>query len=590
MKNKIFRGIPASPSIAIGKCFLYSTKGIAISSGREKKEVEEEITNFEKARLLALRQLRSLKVELKKSSDPVSSRLIDVQLLFLEDPLLLNSVEKRIKVQKESAEEAIVNFAESLEEDFRGIPNSYIAERYLDVKDVADRLLKNLQDEGTETELGSFGEIMVAETFNASTVLQMSKAGVGGLIAEKGGRTSHFALLAEALDISAVVGANGVTDNIKTGDEVIVDGISGVIVVNPDEATKRRFEQKKEETAAIQKKFLEKKDLPATTIDGYSIDISANIELPIELPFIKKYGAKGVGLLRTEFLFLTSKAIPDEKAQYDFYLKVAEQSFPDYVIMRTLDLGGDKVFKTKAQEENPFLGWRGVRFTLANEKIFKDQLRAMLRASAKGNVRILIPMVSQVEEMLKVKEITEKIKTELKKEGVAFDENIEIGAMVEIPSVPLMADLFSGVVDFFSIGTNDLTQYTLAVDRGNKKISSLFDQLAPSVISLMKMTVQKAHHNNKWVGLCGDIAADVVALPVLIGMEMDELSIPPSFIPQVKNVIRGLSLKECKDLLKDVEKKASAKEVREFLKEEMLKRFPSLKNILVEVENDRNYR
>jgi phosphotransferase system enzyme I (PtsI) len=586
MKNKIFRGIPASPSIAIGKCSIYSTKRIAISSGREKKEVKEEMANFEKARLLALKQLRSLRVELKKASDPVSSRLIDVQLLFLEDPLLLNSVEKRIKVQKESAEEAIINVAKSLEEDFRDIPNSYIAERYLDVKDVVDRLLKNLKYEETETELGDFGEIMVAESFNASTVLQMSKAGVGGLIAEKGGRTSHFALLAEALDISAVVGANGVTNTIQTGDEVIVDGISGVIVVNPDEDTKRRFERKREETAAIQKKFLEKKDLPATTIDGYSIDISANIELPIELPFIKKYGAKGVGLLRTEFLFLTSKAIPNEKAQYDFYLKVAEHAFPDYVIMRTLDLGGDKVFKTKTQEENPFLGWRGVRFTLANEKIFKDQLRAMLRASAKGNVRILIPMVSQIEEILKVKEITEKIKSELKNEDVAFDENIEIGAMVEIPSVPLMADLFSGVVDFFSIGTNDLTQYTLAVDRGNKMISCLFDQLDPSVISLMKMTVQKAHHNNKWVGVCGDIAADVVALPVLIGMELDELSIPPSFIPQIKNVIRGLSLKECKDLLKDAEKKASAKEVREFLKEEMLKRFPSLKNILVEVEND----
>jgi phosphotransferase system enzyme I (PtsI) len=586
MKNKIFRGIPASPSIAIGKSFLYSTKEIAFSSRREKKEVTEEMALFEKARHLALKQLRSLRVELKKASDPVSSRLIDVQLLFLEDPLLLNSVEKRIRVQKESAEEAIVNFAESLAEDFRDIPNSYIAERYLDVKDVVDRLLKNLQDKDTDKELGSFGEIMVAESFTASTVLQMSKAGVVGLIAEKGGRTSHFALLAEALNISAVVGANGVTDSIETGDEVIVDGISGVIVVNPNEDTKRRFERKKEETAAIQKKFLEKKDLPATTIDGYSIDISANIELPIELPYIKKYGAKGVGLLRTEFLFLTSRDIPNEKEQYDFYLKVAEHAFPDYVIMRTLDLGGDKVFKTKVQEENPFLGWRGVRFTLANEKIFKDQLRAMMRASAKGNVRILIPMVSQVEEMLKVREITENIKSELKKEGVAFDENIEIGAMVEVPSVPLMADLFSGVVDFFSIGTNDLTQYTLAVDRGNKKISCLFDQLDPSVISLMKMTVQKAHHNNKWVGVCGDIAADVVALPVLIGMELDELSIPPSFIPQIKNVIRGLSLKECKDLLKDVEKKASAKEVREFLKEEMLKRFPSLKNILVEVEND----
>lgn len=586
MKNRIFRGTPASPSIAIGKSFLYSPKQIILSSLSERKGVAEEIALFENARNMALRQLRGLRVELKKASDPVSARLIEVQMLFLQDPLFLNSVEKRIRTGKESAEEAIINFSEGLERDFKDIPNSYIAERYLDVKDVVGRLLKNLREEETDDALGNYGDIMIAESFTASNVLQMSKAGVGGLIAERGGRTSHFAILAEALNISAVVGANGVVGEIESGEEIIVDGISGVIVINPDEDTKRRFERKKEEAAAIQKKFLKQKDLPATTIDSYSIDISANIELPIELPFIKKFGAKGVGLLRTEFLFLTSEDVPDEKEQYDFYLKVAENAYPDYVIMRTLDLGGDKVFKTKVQEENPFLGWRGVRFTLANEKIFKDQLRAMLKASAKGNVRILIPMVSQLEEIIKVKDIVEEIKAELKKEDIAYDENIEIGAMVEIPSVPLMADFFSEIVDFFSIGTNDLTQYTLAVDRGNKNISNLFDQLDPAVITLMEMTVQKAHHNNKWVGVCGDIASDVVAIPLLIGMEMDELSLPPSFIPQIKNIIRGLSLKESKGLLENAKKKRSASEVREFLKEEMLNRFPSLKNILVEVEDD----
>ncbi len=586
MKNKILRGIPASPAIAIGKSFVYSPKQIVLSSLRDRKDVAEELAFFEKARNLALRQLRNLRIELKKASDPISSRLIDVQMLFLQDPLFLNSVEKRIRVNKESAEEAIVNFARGLEKDFRDIPNSYIAERYLDVKDIVERLLKNLKEEEPDNALGKRGDIVIAESFTASAVLQMSKVGVGGLITEKGGRTSHFAILAEALDISAVVGVNGVTEGIESGDEVIVDGISGVVVINPDEDTKRRFEKKKEEADAIQKKFLEQKDLPATTIDGYSIDISANIELPIELPFIKKFGAKGVGLLRTEFLFLTSEDIPDEKEQYDFYLKVAGSVHPDSVIMRTLDLGGDKVFKTKVQEENPFLGWRGVRFTLANEKIFKDQLRAMLKVSAKGNVRILIPMVSQIEEIIKVRNVVEKIKSELKREGVAYDENIEIGAMVEIPAVPLLADFFSEVVDFFSIGTNDLTQYTLAVDRGNKKISSLFDQLDPSVISLMEMTVRKAHHKHKWVGVCGDVAADIVAIPLLIGMELDELSLPPSFIPQIKNIVRGLSLKECKELLDSAKKRKSADEVRGFMRKEMLSRFSSLKNILVEVEDD----
>ncbi|MEO0294004.1 MAG: phosphoenolpyruvate--protein phosphotransferase [candidate division WOR-3 bacterium] len=585
MKNKIIRGIGVSPSIAMGKAFLYTPKEIILSSKRKKGKIEEEIKLFEKARCLSLRQLRKLKLELKKMKDVQTPRLIDVQLLFLQDPLFLNSVEKRMRNGKESAEEAIINFAKGLEKDFLNIPNSYIAERYSDVKDVISRLLRNLREE-EDASLEEFGEIGVAESFTASSVLELSKLGVKGIVSEGGGRTSHFVILAEALGVSTVVGANGITNEIETGDEIIVDGISGVVIIRPDEDTKRRFERKREEAIAIQKEFLEKKFLPATTIDGFSIDISANIELPVEIPLIKEYGAKGVGLLRTEYLFLTSKGIPSEEEQYNFYVKIAESVFPDYVIMRTLDLGGDKVFKMKMQEENPFLGWRGIRFTLSNEEIFRAQLRAMLRASAKGNVRILIPMVSQIEEILRVRELTEKIKKELKEEGILFDENIEIGAMVEIPSVPLMADFFSEVVDFFSLGTNDLTQYTLAVDRGNKKISYLFDQLDPAVITLMKMTVEKAHHNNKWVGVCGDVASDLVALPILLGMEVDELSLPLAFIPQVKEVIRGLSLKECKELLKNIEGKKSAREVREMLKEEILRRFPSFKNILVEVEND----
>lgn len=331
---------------------------------------------------------------------------------------------------------------------------------------------------------------------------------------------------------------------------------------------------------------MEKKDLPSVTIDGYSVDISANIELPVEISSIKKYGAKGVGLLRTEFLYLTSEEIPDEETQYNFYSEVAEVCSPDYVIIRTLDLGGDKVFKQQEREANPFLGWRGVRFTLEMKEIFRIQLRAILRASSVGNVHVLVPMVSQVSEMEKVMEIIDEIKGELKSEGYDFDENIEVGAMVEIPSVPLLADKFSEVVDFFSIGTNDLTQYTLAVDRGNKKVSELFDQLDPSIISLMKMTVEEAHHRDKWVGVCGDIATDIVAIPVLIGMEVDELSLPPPFIPQIKNVIRGIGLKESRELLQKVEKKSSAGEVRKFLRKELLDRIPVLKNILVEVEND----
>ncbi len=590
MKNRIIRGIPVSPSIAIGKAFLYSAEDISFFSSRRKGNVQEEFSLFEKTRRKSLGQLRALKSDLKRLGNKESTKLIDVQILFLQDPLFLNSVEKRIKNKKESAEKAIINFLKSLKINFKDIEDSYIKERYLDVKDVVDRLLKNIHNKEIDMELPGSDNIVVAKTLTSSEIIQMSRNKVRGIITERGGRTSHIAILTEALNIPTIVGTNGVQEEIEVEDEVIVDGISGIIVIKPDEDTKRRFEQKEREAAAIQQEFLKKKDLPATTIDGYSIDISANIELPIELSSIKKYGAKGVGLLRTEFLYLTSEEIPDEEKQFRFYSEIADVCSPDYVIMRTLDLGGDKVFKTKEKEANPFLGWRGVRFTLGAREIFRIQLRAMLRASAKGNVRLLIPMVSQVEEIIEVRKIVEDVKEELRKEGYPFDENIEIGAMVEIPSVSLLADHFSKEVDFLSIGTNDLTQYTLAVDRGNKRVSALFDHLDPSVISLMKMTVKGAHHNNKWVGVCGEMACDLVAMPVLIGLEVDELSLPPTFIPQVKNVIRGLSLKESKKLLEKVEKKESANNVRGFLKKELLKRFPSLKNILVEVENDRNYR
>ncbi|MBA7676299.1 Phosphoenolpyruvate-protein phosphotransferase [subsurface metagenome] len=535
MKNRVIRGIPVSPSIAIGKVFLYSPKDITFKRIKKKGSVDEEICKFEKSRRKSQRQLRALKSELKKLPTKEPVRLIDIQILFLQDPLLLNSVEKRIRNNKEAAAEAILNLLESLKRDFQEIPDSYISERYLDVKDVGDRLLKNLGEDEIEMELKGHNNIVVAERLSPTETAQMSVDKVSGIVTERGGKTSHIAIIAEALNIPAVVGVNGLLNETESGDEIIVDGISGIVVVNPDENTKRTFEQKEKEAERIQKEFLKHKDLPATTIDGYSIDICANIELPMELGFIKKYGAKGVGLLRTEFLYLTSESIPDEDEQYRFYSEIARVCSPDYAIIRTLDLGGDKVFKTKTKEEaNPFLGWRGIRFSISNNEIFRTQLRAILKASSKGNIRLLIPMVSQVEEMIKVRKIVKDIMKELKKEGHPFDENIEIGAMVEVPSVCLLADHFARVVDFFSIGTNDLTQYTLAVDRGNKRVSGLYDHLDPSVLKLMRVTVEHAHHNNKWVGVCGGIAADIVAVPVLIGLEVDELSLPPSFIPQVK--------------------------------------------------------
>ena len=582
MKNEIIRGIAASPSIAIGRVFLYMPREAVLMRSKKKGSVEEEIVLFENARKESLKQLKALKDELEGSSNPEPSKLIDVQILLLQDTSFVDRVESKIR-NNQSAAEAIMSFLESVEKDFKNISNGYFSERYLDIKDVGDRLLKNFSDEERGTELTGVNNIIVAERLSPTETIQMAKGKAKAIVTGIGGRTSHTAIIAEALDIPAVVGIGEIPDNIKTGDEIIVDGMSGIVVINPDESTKRRFEKKEKEAERITKEFLSQKDLPATTIDGYSIDISANIELLQELSFIEKYGAKGVGLLRTEFLYLTSDDIPDEEAQFEFYSEIADVCFPDYVIVRTLDIGGDKVFKRYIKEANPFLGWRGIRFSLSNERIFKTQIRAILRSSAKGNIRLLIPMVSQVEEMVRVREVVEATKKELQEGGIPFDESIEIGAMVEVPSVCLLADHFAKVVDFFSIGTNDLTQYALAVDRGNERISDLYDHLNPSVIELMRMTVEKAHKNHKWVGVCGEIAADLVAIPILIGLEVDELSLPAHFIPQVKKVIRGISKSEGRELLIQAIKKRSATEVRGFLLNELISRFPSLKNILVEV-------
>lgn len=586
MKNRIFRGIPASPSIAIGRIKLFKRKEDSSSDKKKDIDIKEEIKLFEDARRKSLKQLRKLKTDIKGNSNGIPSRLVDFQILLLQDPLFLNNVEKRI-TNGESASQSISNFIKSIEQDFNNIPDSYISERYLDVRDAMSRLMKNLGEEEEEMNLSGNEHVIVANHLSPTDTLQIDRNKINGIITETGGETSHTAIIAEALNIPAVVGIEKITDNIKEGEEIIVDGINGLIIVNPDEKTKRRYEEKEKESEKIREKFLKEKDLPSKTIDGYSIDISANIELPLEINSINKYGAEGVGLLRTEFIYLQSDELPDEDNQFNFYSKVASISLPDYVIIRTLDIGGDKLLKIGLPEEtNPALGWRGIRLSMGNTSIFKTQLRAILRASSSGNIRILLPMISQIEEVKKFKAILEEVKDELRKQKIEFDEDIEVGIMVEVPSVSLMTDCFAKNVDFFSIGTNDLTQYTLAVDRGNKRVSSIYDHLDPSIIKLMKMTVEKAHQRKKWVGVCGKIAADPVAVPVLIGLGVDELSLTPAFIPEIKNIIRGISKKESIDLLNHVLKLETSKEIRSFLEKELLQRFPSLKSILVEVEND----
>ena len=582
--NKVIRGIPASPGITIGKSFIL-LKTVFIPS-EKKGTIEQELATFYKALSDTKRELTNIIKNIEKKNKE-GKKLIDMQLLILQDPFFIEGVEENIR-KGESASKSIFLFLNNLKENFSNIKDTYLKDRFLDIQDVGNRILGKMQG---EKKILHFQEphILFAHDLTPSDTAQLDKERCLGFVTELGGKTSHTAIMARALGIPAVVGARGILDLTNNGVEAIIDGFRGVVILEPDEDTKRSYDKRISEYQEIDKKLVDITALPATTIDGKTLDLSANIELPLEIDSAKNNGARGIGLFRTEFIYFSSDNIPDEETQFKIYDEVAEKMAPDPLIIRTLDSGGDKILRwSYLEEENPFLGWRGIRFCLDREDIFITQLRAILRASTRNNVKIMIPMVSSIQEVRRAKEILAKTKESLKKEGKNFDENLEFGVMVEVPSTALMADKIAEIVDFFSIGTNDLTQYTLAVDRTNERISHLFDHLHPSVIKLMKMTIDGGHSRGIWVGVCGEIASDILATPILVGLGVDEISITPNMVPPIKNIIRGISEKEARSITEKVLQLPTVKKIREYLRGELLVRFPYLEALLLEVENDKS--
>ncbi len=510
--------------------------------------------------------------------------IIEVQEAILEDPLFRERVETKIKDGK-GAHESILEFLDEIKREFGSLGDRYLKERYLDIKDVSHRILHHIFPRRIEWQPEE-PHILIAHDLTPSETAQLNKDKVLGFATDAGGRTSHTAIVARSLGIPAVVGLSNATKEIKHGDEVILDGIKGVLIVNPPEKIKRTYRKRKEEYEKLEKELLSLKELSATTIDGYEVDLSANIEMIEEIEAVKRCGAKGVGLLRTEFFFFSERRLPGEEEQFEFYKKIASSLAPDPVIIRVLDIGGDKLYSWEEYKEaNPFLGWRGIRILLEEKNLLKTQLRAILRASACGNVKILLPMISSIDEVMDAKKILEETKEELRKEGKEFDEKIELGVMVEIPSCALLAREMGKFVDFFSIGSNDLTQYTLAVDRTNERISYLFSHLHPAVLKLMKLTVEGGHENGKWVGVCGEIAGDPLSVPVLLGLGVDELSTSPIIIPEIKSIIRGLTMEEARSITEKVMRMNRVEEIRRYLREEMAQRFPLLINLFVEEED-----
>ncbi len=584
--SHLLRGIPASPGICIGNALPLAKTGVCVEKrSLKEEEVESEVSKLESVFAQAKKDISHIREDFASRVGEERVGFLDAQILALEDPFFVSETFKKVREERKGASQAVNEVLEEILESFEGVGDEYLKERAVDIRDVGGRMLRYLSPTRPERiSLPDREVVIITEDLTPSDTAQLQRGRVMGFATDLGGRASHTAIMARALEIPAVVALRGVSPLVEEGDLIIVDGNRGVVVVNPDESTLRTYEKKRQEFQSFTRGLSTLKDLPAVTLDGYSIDLSANIELPGEVDSAVSHGAKGIGLYRTEFLYLTSSQLPSEEEQYQAYREVAEKISPDSVIIRTLDLGGDKVSSLgpPSRECNPFLGWRAIRFCLSNQEVFKVQLRAILRASANGNVKVLFPMISSIEELKEARGVLEEVKGGLSKAGIPFDHGIEVGVMIEIPSAALAAKVLSKQADFFSIGTNDLTQYTLAVDRANDKVAYLYDHLHPTVLSLLKGVVDSAHQNHIWVGVCGEMAGDLLAVPILLGMGVDEFSTPPILVPEVKKIVRTLTVKEAKEIFQKVSSFSTVGEIRDHMRRQIEERFPALAQMMLE--------
>ena len=551
--EKVYRGIAVSAGVCRGKVVvLHHARHAIVRRELAADEVVQEIKRFEHALVRTRQQITEVQRRVAATMSSSEADIFDAHLLMLEDRVLIEEVLKIIREQKANADFAFHSAAGRYVAVLETVEDEYLRERAADLRDLASRVLDNLLNVKMQLDLRHLTEpcILVGHDLSPSTTAQLDRNFVLGFATAVGGKTSHTAILARSLDIPAVVGAPNVSEELETGDYALLDGYNGTLIVNPTDQTLFEYGQLAKIKASLSEKLREIQNQPAVTLDGKIINLSANIEDQQDVEAVLKHGAEGVGLFRTEFLFINRDQLPTEEEQYRVYRQVAEALNPQPVIIRTLDLGGDK-FSSQlqlAQEMNPFLGWRAIRFCLAQPEVFRAQLRAILRASAHGGVRMMYPMISGVDELNQANAHLEKCKAELRAEQIPFNERLEVGAMIEIPSAALVSDALARKVNFFSIGSNDLIQYTLAADRTNEKVSHLYEPTHPAILRLIKMTVDAAHAHGVWVGVCGEVAGDPVLAPLLLGLGIDELSAAPSAIDSVKYIIRRVKNEEARQL------------------------------------------
>jgi len=561
-----FEGLGVSPGMACGKIHVVRDDLDDVVRYRiAPSQIPDEIGRFETALIQTRMQILEMQQRIAESIGAKDAAIFDAHLLVVEDRTLIDEVLRKLETDLCNVEWVFQEVATRYAETLNKIDDPYLRERALDIQDVTKRVIRNLQGKAPKTFLAlSESHILVAHNLTPSDTASINRSNVLGLATDLGSRTSHAAILARSLNIPAVVGLHDITTKLETGQHVLLDGSDGILVIDPTPKTVAHYTEIESRRAKVTAQLKELRTTRSTTRDGRHIVLSANIELPEDVEAVAANGAEGIGLYRTEFLYLNRGTLPTEHEQFETYRKVAERVRPDPLIIRTFDLGGDKLAPGTVDitdELNPFLGWRAIRLCLENRDLFKTQLRAILRASAVGNIKIMFPMISGLEELRGAKAVLAECKEELRGSGVPMAEKIEVGAMIEIPSAAICANALAPEVDFFSIGTNDLIQYALAVDRVNEKLAHLYEPTHPAVLRLLKMIAEAAHANKIWVGVCGEMAGDVALVPLLLGLGMDELSAGATLVPRVKRAVQSLTIPECRELVEEALKLNAGSEI-----------------------------
>lgn len=559
-ENKI-AGIAAAPGIVIGKAYLFAKEKIEISKSPI-TDVDEALKNFEEALAQSKKELNKIFDYAREKMDEKRAAIFEAHLMILDDQIFLNEIRRRIAEEKVQPEYIVASEISKYQQIMNQFSESYMQERFQDIEDIKKRIIRSLQKKRWQSKIEK-GVVVVSEYLTPADTLLFTKHDAKGFVTDHGGLTSHAAIISRSFNLPAVVGTHNATQIINEGELIIVDGFHGYVFYNPTEEQINFYSEKQKKLIDLQKGLEEFKDKDAITIDGKKINVEANVDVTGEIDLVISAGASGIGLYRSEQLLDEFGGFPSEDEQAVIYSKLASRVYPLFCTIRAFDVGGDKFKLQDYQEPNPFLGLRGIRFLLDNEKIFKEQIRAVLRASVHKNIKFMIPMVSTLEEIWRTKKLIDECKKELRKDKIPFDSKMKIGIMVEVPSTAVMSKEFASEVDFFSIGTNDLIQYLMAVDRGNDLVADLYQEFSPVVLRTIHHIVQGAKEFDTDVSLCGEMAADTLAIPLLVGLGLDSISMSPATILYAKRIINSFSYKKAKAMAEECLQMKTEKEIQQ---------------------------